>query len=126
MPFTPNLTPSQSRRLRQTKVVEMLHIILLIVTGLMLLACAIADKTFLGQLAVCIFAIIGLALQLEADKVFKLALVTFILMPIIGYIQPDSDTPENMAVFSFLLLIVGVGLSLLELFRTKSSRKPRS
>lgn len=124
--FTPHLTPAQKRRVRHTKMVDILHIALLVIVGIALLGCALTDKKILGQLIVGGFAVIGLVTRIEAHMVFKLALATFAVMPISAIFAPYSEIPENMAIFSFLLLLVGVGFSLLELLTTKSARKKRS
>lgn len=126
MPFTPELTKSQRRRLRRAKMVDVFHIVLLFVVAALLLLCAVMDRVFIGQVIVGVFGIVGLITKIGSEKTFKFAVITFIAVPTTAFISPYSDTPENMAVFSFLLLIVGMAFGFLESLANRPSRKNRN
>lgn len=121
--YSPKLTALQEKRIRRAKLADSIQIMLFILVLAVLFLSALNDNVALGELIVGCFAVIGLLFHIKSDRVFKLAFVTLVAIPVTTLFSPYTDTAENMAVFSFLLLVVGVGFSLLDLFRTKSNRK---
>ncbi len=127
--FEPVLTEVQQRQVRRARLFETSQLWLLGVFAVVLLLCAIRDNLLVGQIAVGVFALLGLVLRVRADLAFKAALGTFVAIPLATMLASGTGVPENLAVFGFLLLVVGVVFSLAELLRQslydKTHKRPR-
>ncbi|MGB4758466.1 MAG: hypothetical protein WBP26_00235 [Candidatus Saccharimonadales bacterium] len=121
--FPPHLTRSQKRRLHRAQLTEKLQVALVVTVGIILLICASTDNLFFGQITVVAFIIGALLLHTETVKIFRLALLLLVAIPVTTALYPYSIAPENMAVFAFLLLLVGVGFALIDLISEQPSRK---
>lgn len=124
--YTPHLTTLQKRRVRHAKFIDSMQSLLLLFVWIILLLCALNDNIPLGETTVGVFAISSLILRIGSNRIFTLALATFIVIPVSAMLSPYTDTAENMAIFSFLLLVIGVGYSLLELLTNSKRRKHRN
>jgi hypothetical protein len=121
--FTPELTPTQLKSIRRTKLYDQLQYGVLVLFGLFLLFCAVREWVTVGEVAIAAFGVLGLVLRFGANRVFVLAIATFVAIPLSGVLAPYSEVPETLAVFGFLLLLLGLIFSLGELVVAKVIHK---
>jgi len=93
-----------------------------IVLAVLVLATTFLQNTTRGELIIAGYGLAVLLLRLPSVIPFRMGIICLLFVPAIVGLRQDSDLGESIAVYAFLLLVVGTILALTEQFIPDSWR----
>jgi hypothetical protein len=116
----PVAKPTNKQRKKASKLQTPLLVLAIVIGGFL-----IQQSAAVGELCIVVYAIITLKQKIASRLTFILALVAFVGVLVMLLLQANEALAKNFALYSFLLLAVGVLSLMRELFSERRASPKR-
>ncbi len=70
-----------------------------------------------GEIAIGVYFVLALIFKIDSRTTFKLALITLLAVAGLSAVDPENEMTDTLAVYTYLLLVVGVVTAIVESIR---------